>query len=85
VNVEAQTQKVEQIVQIYLPIHFGVQRQRKINARKLSGRPFFDKRAVIGIGGLLPVLQRRNNALNKFRLKDFFRAPLFIVGTLLWK
>ncbi|GAB6391593.1 MAG: hypothetical protein MdMp014T_0966 [Treponematales bacterium] len=82
VRVEPEFQKVKEVVQVYLPIPFGINRERQVDPREFPGDAALHKPHVIGVGAALPGLKPRADFRRPRRLDGFRRPSLFVVVAL---
>ena len=81
-GVEPELQEAEQVVQVDLPIPFGVQAQRKVDPRKLPGKPGLDESGVLVVGRALAGFHARDVSAGRFLGQGLRRPALFVVGAL---
>jgi hypothetical protein len=73
---------VEQIVQVHLPVQFGVQRKRQVNPSQLPRKTSVYQLFVRGVGGLLAFGKRGVGLFPSLALERFGGTPLFVVRAL---
>src|SRR5690606_36274291 len=74
VPVQTQPQEVEEVVEVALPVHLGVQRKRQVYARQLPGDVVVEQRLVLVVRTRLPGGEQLEHALLQLR-RDLTYVP----------